>query len=51
MFLTDTAIRKLKAESKPIKKFDGNGLFLLLNPNGSKWWRFKYRFDNKEKLL
>ncbi|MGB9151887.1 MAG: integrase arm-type DNA-binding domain-containing protein [Alphaproteobacteria bacterium] len=31
--------------------FDSGGLFLLMMPNGGKWWRFKYRFNNKEKLL
>ena len=30
---------------------DSAGLFLLVNPNGSKWLRFRYRFDGKEKLL
>jgi len=30
---------------------DGGGLYLLLNPNGSKWWRLKYRYEGKEKLL
>ncbi len=51
MSLTDTAIRKTKPEAKPRKLFDERGLFLLVSPNGSKWWRFKYRFDGKEKLL
>ena len=27
------------------------GLFLIINPNGGKWWRFKYRFNDKEKRL
>lgn len=30
---------------------DGGGLYLLINPNGAKWWRFKYRYTGKEKLL
>lgn len=51
MPLTDTAIRNAKPGEKPVKMFDGGGLFLLLNPNGSRWWRFKFRFDGKEKLL
>jgi integrase len=49
--LTDTAIRKATAPEKPRKLADGGGLFLLHNPNGSKWWRLKYRFGGKEKLL
>lgn len=36
---------------KPIKLFDGHGLFLLLQTNGAKYWRLKYRFNGKEKLL
>jgi integrase len=51
MHLTDTAIRKVKPGEKPVKMFDERGLFLLVTPSGGKWWRFKYRFDNKEKLL
>src|SRR5262245_65793235 len=30
---------------------DGRGLFLLLTPNGGRWWRFRYNFAGKEKLL
>ena len=51
MSLTDTAIRRAKAKKMPYKLFDSSGLYLLVNPNGGKWWRFKYRFNNKEKLL
>lgn len=51
MALTDTAVRNAKPGSKPIKLFDGDGLFLLVHPNGGKYWRFKYRFAGKEKLL
>ncbi len=51
MPLTDTAIRSTKPGEKPQKLFDSGGLFLLLNPNGSRWWRFKYRMGGKEKLL
>lgn len=49
--LTDTAIKKAKAADKPAKLSDEKGLFLLLHPNGSKYWRFKYRFDGKQKEL
>jgi hypothetical protein len=31
--------------------FDGGGLYLEVRPAGGKWWRFKYRFGGKEKLL
>lgn len=49
--LTATDVRNAKADHKPVKKFDGQGLFLLVNPNGKKSWRFKYRLAGKEKLL
>jgi integrase len=51
MPLTDTAVRNAKPESAAVKKFDERGLFLLVTPSGGKWWRFKYRFEGKEKLL
>ena len=49
--LTDTLIRKAKAPAKPLKLSDERGLYLLCAPSGGKWWRFKYRFAGKEKLL
>ncbi len=51
MPLNSTAIKSFKAKSKPTKYFDEKGLYILVNPNGSKWWRFKYRFNGKERLL
>lgn len=51
MALTDTAIKQAKPQAKPYKLADERGLFLLVQPIGSKLWRFKYRFDGKEKLL
>lgn len=41
--LTDTAIRKAKPGPKPTKLRDGGGLFVQLNPDGSRWWRWDYR--------
>jgi len=49
--LSDTAIRNEKPDAKQKKLFDGGGLFLLIAPAGGKWWRLKYRIDNREKLL
>ncbi|MGV4877283.1 Arm DNA-binding domain-containing protein [Acetobacter indonesiensis] len=49
--LTDTAIRKAKPQEKQYKLYDERGLHLLVRPNGSKLWHFKYRFDGKEKTL
>jgi hypothetical protein len=51
MALTDTKIRNIKPRDKPYKLADEKGLFLLIKPNGGKYWRFKYRFLDKEKLL
>ena len=51
MALTDTAVRLKKAGTKPEKLFDERGLYLLVAPSGGKWWRLKYRFAGKEKLL
>lgn len=51
MPLTDTAIRKVKPSIKPVRMFDGGGLYVEVSPTGGKWWRFKYRFDGKEKRL
>ena len=51
MALTDTAIRKAKPTEKSYKLADEKGLFLLVHSNGSKYWRQKYRFNGKEKLL
>jgi len=49
--LTDTAVRNTKPRDKAFKLFDGGGLFLMVNPNGSRYWRLKYRIKGKEKLL
>ncbi len=49
MALSDTKVRSAKSEDKAYKLTDGNGLFLLVHPNGSKYWRFRYRFGGKEK--
>src|SRR5882757_3882735 len=51
MSLSDTVIRQAKPGPKPVKMFDGRGLYLLLSPSGSKCWRFKNRIDGREKLL
>lgn len=51
MALTDTAIRASKPAEKPLKLTDGGGLYILLNPNGSRWWRLDYRYAGKRKTL
>ncbi|HCU24973.1 MAG TPA: integrase [Deltaproteobacteria bacterium] len=51
MRLTDKACKNAKPASKPRKIADGHGLYLEIMPNGSKYWRLKYRFAGKEKRL
>jgi len=51
MPLTNTAVNNAKPEDKQRKLTDEKGLFLLIHPNGSKYWRLKYRFGGREKLL
>lgn len=49
--LTDKTIRNAKPGAKPVRLTDGRGLYLEVTPTGGKWWRLRYRFAGKEKLL
>jgi hypothetical protein len=40
-----------KPAERPYKVFDGGGLFLLVHPKGARYWRLKYRYGGKERLL
>lgn len=51
MLLTQLAIKNAKPREKPYKLRDGNGLYLLVSPNGSKLWRLRYRFSDKQNML
>ena len=51
MALTDISIRTSKAKDKPYKLSDNGGLYLLIQSNGTKCWRLKYRIAGKEKVL
>ncbi|WP_457798305.1 tyrosine-type recombinase/integrase [Methylocystis sp. S23] len=51
MSLTQFDIQNAKPAEKPYKLFDGGGLHMVVQPNGSKLWRLKYRFLGKERLL
>lgn len=51
MALTDPRVRNAKAKEKAYKLTDEKGLFLLVNKNGSKYWRMDYRFAGKRKTL
>ena len=49
--LSDAKLRSAKPAAKQYKLYDGGGLFLLIHPNGSRYWRLKYRLAGKEKLF
>lgn len=49
--LSDLQVKTAKSTDKPYRLYDTGGLYLQIQPNGSKYWRLKYRFHNKEKLL
>jgi hypothetical protein len=49
--LTDSQIRSAKPAGRARKLSDGGGLYLLLTPNGGRYWRFNYRFQGKGKTL
>ncbi len=51
MALSDAKVRNAKPQAKPYKIADGEGMFLLVTPSGSKYWRLKYRFAGQEKLM
>ena len=49
--LTDSKAKAAKPAEKPFKLSDSGGLYLHVQPNGSKYWRLKYRYLGKERLL
>jgi integrase len=49
--LSDRAIKAARPREKSYKLADGHGLYLIVTPNGGRWWRFRYRCDGREKLL
>ncbi len=51
MLLSDAKIRGVKPNGKTFRLKDGDGLFLVIRPNGKKFWQFRYRFLDKEKTL
>jgi len=51
MALTDIKIKSLKPKAKPYKIAYGDGLHILVHPNGSKYWRLKYRYLGKERVM
>ncbi len=51
MSLTDFAVRAAKGKLKPYKMADGGGLYLLVKPDGGRYWRLDYRIHEKRKTL
>jgi integrase len=51
MSLSDAKVRNAKPQIRPYKIADGDGLFLVIMPSGSKYWRLRYFIAGKEKLL
>jgi len=51
MALTDLKLKTAQPAAKPYHLTDGHGLFLVVNPNGSKLWRWKYRFRGHYRLM
>jgi len=51
MKLSDKQCKSTEPREKPYKLSDGMGMYLEIMPNGSKYWRMKYRFNDKEKRL
>jgi len=49
--LSDITIKKAKPKDKEYKLADGEGMHLLVHPNGGKYWRLRYKINGKEKTL
>jgi hypothetical protein len=49
--LTANEVKQTKASEKPTKLSDGGGLYLLIKPNGARYWRYDYRYTGKRKTL
>ena len=49
--LNDTQVRNLRPKDKLYRVSDSHGLCIEINPNGSKLWRHRYRFNNKATML
>jgi hypothetical protein len=51
MKLTDPIIKAAKPKDKRYSLPDGKGLVLYIQPSGDKWWRYRYYYQSKEKML
>ena len=48
---TDVTLRNIKPTDATLRLSDGDGLYLLIKPNGAKWWRLDYSIGGKRKTL
>jgi integrase len=51
MRLTDTRVRNAKPQARAYKLSDGGGMYLLVSPDGARYWRLDYRFAGKRRTL
>ena len=51
MIIKAAQIPTFPVKEKPYKVYDTKGLYLLIHPNGSRYWRMRYFVDGKEKLM
>ena len=49
--LTAPQVRNAKADGKRLKLSDGRGLLLIVSPEGGKWWRYRYKFNGKDRMM
>ena len=49
--LTDTELKALRPREKAYKRADERGLYVIVMPDGARWWRFRYRYGGREKLI
>ena len=51
MRLTDMRVRNANPRTKPYKLSDGGGMYMLVKPDGGRYWRLDYRFAGKRRTL
>lgn len=49
--LTVSKVKAAKPKAKQYKVYDERGLFIIIKPTGAKWWRFRYRFNDKDREI
>ena len=49
--LTELSVKQAKPKEKQYKLTDGEGMYLRIYPNGSKYWQLQYWFEGKQKIL